>query len=133
LIQWGPKYYIGLKEIDNQHKVLVELINELYSNYGKKTNQASTSRVLKKLADYTIYHFGNEEDYFKKFGYKDTENHIHQHKMFVDKILKVVDEFKAGDTSISLDLVDFLKDWLINHILKIDKKYVETFKANGIQ
>ncbi len=133
LIQWGPKYYIGIKEIDNQHKVLVDLINELYSNYGKKSSKQSTSKVLDKLVDYTVFHFGNEEKYFTQFGYQDTENHVSQHKMFVEKIMKVVAEFKRGDASISLDLVDFLKDWLINHILKTDKKYVAFFIENGIK
>ncbi len=133
LIQWGPQYFIGINEIDDQHKVLVDLINEVYANFGKSGNKQKVSKVLHELVDYTIYHFGNEEQYFKKFGYSDTENHLKQHTMFVDKIKKIAADFEAGDASISIDLVDFLKDWLINHILKIDKKYVKFFKEHGVK
>jgi methyl-accepting chemotaxis protein len=133
LIQWGPKFYIGLKEIDDQHKVLVDLINEVYANYGKSGNKKKTSKVLEELVDYTVYHFGNEETYFNKFGYKDTPNHISQHNMFVDKIKKIAHDFDSGDASISIDLVDFLKDWLINHILKTDTKYVPFMKEHGMK
>jgi len=133
LIQWGPKYFIGLKEIDDQHKVLVDLINDVYANFGKDGNKRTVSKVLNELVNYTVFHFGNEEQYFKKFGYNDSENHNKQHKMFVDKIKKIAHDFDSGDATISLDLVDFLKDWLINHILKIDKKYVSFFKEHGIK
>jgi len=133
LIQWGPKYFIGLKEIDDQHKVLVDLINEVYRNYGKGSNKKTTIKVLEELVNYTVFHFGNEENYFKKFGYKDVANHVSQHNAFVDKIKKISTEFKNGDASISIDLVDFLKDWLINHILKTDTKYVSFFKEKGIK
>ena len=133
LIQWGPKYFIGIKEIDDQHKVLVDLINEVFANFGKKDSKKKVSKVLQELIEYTVYHFGNEEKYFKKFGYADLENHLKQHTMFVDKIKKIAADFEAGDSSISIDLVDFLKDWLINHILKIDTKYVKFFKDHGIK
>lgn len=133
LIQWGPQYYIGLKEIDDQHKVLVDLINDVYSQFGKKGNNDRLNKVFKQLIDYTIYHFGNEEEYFRKFGYPETENHKKQHTLFVDQIKKTAKDFEEGDASVSLDLVDFLKDWLINHILKIDKKYVKLFKDHGVR
>jgi methyl-accepting chemotaxis protein len=133
LIEWGPRYKIGLNEIDDQHKVLVDLINEVYSNYGKSGNKKQTAQVLDKLVDYTIYHFGNEEKYFKEISYSDTPNHVAQHEKFVEKIKNIAKDFKNGDTTISLDLVDFLKDWLINHILKTDKKYVPVFKEHGIK
>lgn len=133
LIEWGPKYFIGLKEIDDQHKVLVELINEVYANFGKTGNKKKIKKVLNELVDYTVFHFGNEEHYFEKFGYADSTGHLKQHNSFVDKIKKISSDFESGDASVSLDLVDFLKDWLINHILKSDLKYVKHFKEHGVK
>lgn len=133
LIEWGPKYYIGLKEIDDQHKVLVEIINKLYTAFGSNKNKKEIKKNLKELIDYTVYHFGNEEEYFKKFGYKDTPRHIEQHHKFVDKVKSFANEFEKGDATVSLDIINFLKDWLINHILKIDVKYVSFLKDHGVR
>lgn len=133
LIEWGPKYHIGIKEIDDQHKVLVDIINRLYASFGLNNNKKEIKKNLKELVDYTVFHFGNEENYFRKFGYKDTPAHLEQHRKFVDKIKKFADEFEDGDSTVSLDIINFLKDWLINHILKIDTRYVQFFKDHGIR
>lgn len=132
LITWGPNFYIGIKEIDNQHKVLVDLINKLYTAFGSNSNRRQIKTVLQELVDYTVYHFGNEENYFKKFGYKDTPAHVDQHKRFVDKIRSFARDFEKGDATVSIDIINFLKDWLINHILKIDARYVPFLKEHGV-
>lgn len=133
LIEWSSKYHIGLKEIDDQHKVLVDIINRLYASFGSNNNKKEIKKNLKELVDYTVFHFGNEENYFKKFGYKDTPGHIEQHKKFVGKIEKFADEFEDGDSTVSLDIINFLKDWLINHILKNDIRYVPFLKEHGVK
>lgn len=133
LIEWGPQYHIGINEIDSQHKVLVDIINKLYASFGSKSTKKEIKKTLDELVDYTIYHFGNEENYFEKFGYKDTPAHLDQHHQFVERIKKFVDEFEDGDSTVSLDIINFLKDWLINHILKIDKRYVPLLKERGIR
>jgi methyl-accepting chemotaxis protein len=133
LIEWGPRYYIGINEVDSQHKVLVDIINKLYASFGSNKNKKEIKKNLKELVDYTIYHFGNEEEYFRRFGYKDTSAHIVQHGKFVERIKKFADEFEGGDSTVSLDIVSFLKDWLINHILKVDVKYVAFLKEHGVR
>ena len=133
LIEWGPKYLIGIREIDDQHKILVDIINKLYAAFGSNQNKKEIRNNLKELVDYTIYHFGNEEEYFSKFGYKDTPAHLDQHRKFIDRIKKFADEFQEGDSTVSLDIINFLKDWLLNHILKVDARYVPFFKEHGIK
>lgn len=133
LIEWGPNFCIGIREIDDQHKVLVDIINKLYTSFGSNNNKKEIRKNLKELIDYTVYHFGNEEKYFKEFGYKDTPQHIQQHHKFVEKIRNFASEFETGDATVSLDIINFLKDWLINHILKIDTRYVSFFKEHGVR
>lgn len=133
LIEWGPKYHIGLKSIDNQHKILVDLMNELYEAFGSHKNKKIIKRVLKELLDYTIYHFGNEENMFEKYGYKESENHEEQHQKFIQRIEQFKKDFEKGNAVLSFDLIDFLKKWLLNHILKIDVKYVSYLKEKGVQ
>lgn len=133
LIEWGPNYKIGINEIDDQHKVLVDIINKLYAAFGSHKNKKEIKKNLKELIDYTVYHFGNEEEYFRKFGYRDTPRHVEQHQKFVDRVKKFAQEFESGDSTVSLDIINFLKDWLINHILKVDVKYVPFLKEHGLR
>jgi methyl-accepting chemotaxis protein len=133
LIQWGSQYMLNINLIDSQHKVLVEIINKLYDGFGRHLDKKQMRKIVNELVDYTVYHFGVEEDIFQKIGYKETTEHNLQHKMFVDKIKQFAEEVELGDMAISIDITEFLKNWLINHILKTDKRYVETFKANGIK
>jgi len=133
LIEWGPRYHIGIKMIDDEHKILVDLINEVYVAFGSRKNKKTLDHVLKALLDYTIYHFGNEEKIFKKIGYKESENHLSQHHKFIERIESFKKEARTGNISLSIDMVNFLKNWLINHILKTDAKYVPLFKEHGIK
>lgn len=133
LIEWGPKYQLGLKTIDDQHKVLVDLINVVYDAFGSNKNKKIVEKAILELLNYTIYHFGYEDEMFARFGYKETESHMHQHQKFIERIENFKKEFANGDITLSLDLVNFLKDWLINHILKVDKKYIPVFKEHGIK
>lgn len=133
LIEWGPRYHIGLKSIDDQHKILVDLMNELYDAFGSNKNKKVIRKVLQELLDYTVYHFGNEEDLFQKHGYKESENHEGQHEKFIERIRNFKDEFEKGNAVLSFDLIDFLKNWLLNHILKIDAKYVPFLKEKGVK
>lgn len=134
LLEWGKKYSIGLDEIDGEHKILIGLINKLYKSYGNTSDKRKTRKIIDELLDYTIYHFGTEEEYFEKFDYPGKKNHIAQHKIFINKIKDFKEKFKAGtDTAIGFDIIDFLMKWFVNHILKVDVKYVETFKEHGVK
>lgn len=132
LVGWDDKFRIGINSIDEQHKVLFGLINKLYQTYGKSKSRAALKTVLNELLDYTIYHFGNEEKIFQKINYEGTEKHLVQHTKFINKINDFREEFNNGDTSVALDVVHFLQDWLVTHIHKTDRAYVETFKKHGI-
>ena len=69
---------------------------------------------------------------FQKAHYKESENHIGQHEKFVEKVEQFIKDFDSGEATLSFELIDFLKQWLVNHILKIDAKYVPTLKEHGI-
>jgi len=133
LITWNDSYRLGINSIDDQHKVLFDLINQLYRAYGTDKSRDNIKKVLTELINYTVYHFGNEEKLFEKIGYQNTPKHVAQHQKFVDKVLAFQTEFDNGDISVALDIVHFLQDWLVMHIMKSDKAYVADFKTKGIQ
>ncbi len=73
---WGPKLILGIEEIDGQHKKLVSLINQLHKAMKLKKGSQNSGKILNSLADYTVYHFGYEEDLFEKYSYPGTAEHI---------------------------------------------------------
>ncbi len=131
-IEWSDTYNTGITKIDIQHKVIIKILNELYSIVIIDNNKYKIDDILNELVQYTIYHFGEEEKLFEKYNYTDEKEHKAEHKIFIDKINKIIkDKNKYTDSSI-LDLIEFLKDWLTEHILVTDNKYSVFFKNKGI-
>lgn len=133
IAKWDDSYSVGLKEIDDQHKRLFDLINKLYNGMTGNETHDQLAEVIHGLIDYTRYHFKTEEEYFARFGYAESASHIATHTAFVDKIKKFEEDFKTGDVTVSMDLLTFLKEWLIKHIKGEDKKYVALFKEHGVK
>jgi hemerythrin-like metal-binding protein len=124
---------LGVSIIDQQHKQLVSIVNELFKEIkGGKANQALID-IFSRLVEYTASHFATEEKIFADTNYPETEEHIKHHKKLVESALKLQADFKAGNSVVGREVMDFLKDWLTNHILKTDKKYVAHFKQFDIK
>jgi methyl-accepting chemotaxis protein len=132
LIGWNDTYKLGIKSIDDQHRKLFDLINKLYLTYGQSKSRSELKKVIVELVDYTVYHFGFEEKIFERINYPSTPKHLEQHKNFVQKVQDFKSKFDEGDISVALDIVHFLQDWLVSHIMKTDRAYIPEFKAHGI-
>lgn len=134
LIEWTDKdFSVKVSEIDEQHKKLVELINQLFAAFKEGKAKKQIKDILKALVDYTIYHFGTEEKYFKEFDFENTDKHVEEHKKFAGQVAQFQEDFIAGKVSVTYDLMNFLKDWLINHIQKTDRNYTDCFNKNGLK
>lgn len=128
---WNSSLSLGISSIDKQHQKLVALINELARALSKGEKQAS-KKILKELVDYTVYHFGYEEKLFNQFKYPQEQEHKTIHKRLVEQVQDFVKKVEEGDYSIADELLNFLKDWLTNHIGFTDKKYAPFFKEHNI-
>ena len=133
LVEWKSSYSTGFDVIDEQHKHLVEMINELYLSFtdGKATDVVQ--KIIDDMIAYTKYHFTTEENFFKQYDYPATDEHTAQHNSFVDKVADFAIKLKNGELSVSFEVMNFLRDWLIVHIKGDDMKYVEYFKKNQIE
>ena len=131
-LPWKEKYSVRVKTIDDHHKVLVKYINELNNAmlYEKGRNEIAT--ILKGLVDYTVFHFDYEEKMLEKNGYDDLINHKKIHVKFVNKIKELKSDFESGEKELSKDVMDFLKAWLVEHIMGTDQKYSELMIKNKI-
>jgi hemerythrin len=132
LIAWSDKYSMNIKEIDDQHKKLVGMINELHDAMKQAKSKEVSLDIINKLADYTKYHFSTEEKYMKQFGYPDYAAHKKEHEKFIDQVMSFKIEYEAGKAGLSFDLLDFLKKWLVTHIQSSDKKYSPFFNEHGL-
>ena len=86
LIEWSPRYMLGVEIIDEQHEKLVDIINLFFNAFRKGQAKNIAEEVIVKLVDYTKYHFAVEEKYFAEFKYEGMENHENEHNSFVEKI-----------------------------------------------
>jgi len=123
-LSWKPEYELNIEIIDNQHKKLVEYIQILYNSVLESNQNEITVKIIADLIDYTHYHFDTEENYFTKTEYPSIEEHKKEHKMFIERI-SIFSEASNSEFQMTFSLINFLKSWLINHILLTDKEYVK--------
>lgn len=123
LIEWSPQFSIGIDEMDNQHKKLINIINGLNDALAEGKAKETVGTVLGELLDYTETHFTEEEAFMQRGNYSELEGHKKIHRFFTDKIRDLKKQHENGTAMISRDVLVFLKDWLVNHIAKMDKKY----------
>ncbi len=131
LIQWRSDFSVEYPPIDEQHKKLVGLLNTLYEAMREGKGSKELGTILSELTDYTNYHFSYEEQIMEKFNYADRTKHKQIHKELIDQVLQYKEEFESGKALVSVKMLDFLKDWLSNHILQVDMQLKPIFqKAN---
>ncbi|MCF6365326.1 MAG: bacteriohemerythrin [Bacteroidales bacterium] len=129
LIRWNSTYELGHKEIDEQHMKLVDIINDFYNAFATAQAHEKIGGIIGELVNYTVFHFTAEEEIFKNSTYPETEQHIKTHKEFVDKLKKYHQEVKDGNMTTTYDLMTFLRDWLLEHIMGTDKNYLPHIKT----
>jgi len=122
-IDWTEQLSVNNFSIDQEHKKLVNITNKLHDAMSKGEGSKILDGILNELINYTKTHFANEEKFMRDNNYEGLEEHIAQHKSFVDEVNKFHANFKSGAVTISISVLNFLKNWLIEHIQKSDKKY----------
>ena len=132
-LEWEEKYNVGVAKIDGQHQKMFMVINNLIDTIKTTPTQEQLSPIMTSLIEYKKFHFDTEEKYFKKFNYSKTEEHITAHRQFNER-LQVIQEKNQNDAiSLAYELIDFLEDWLIDHLLTVDQEYKGCFLSHGLK
>jgi hemerythrin len=129
---WRQDYSVGVRVIDQQHKRLVFLINELFQAMQTGKGSQSTGEVLKGLVDYTRSHFRTEEDLMKTHGYPGFLAHKKEHDDLTGQAVELLRESQEGRLTVALDTSRFLKEWLATHILGTDKRLGGYLTRKGV-
>ncbi len=133
LLLWGPMLEVGVKEIDTQHKKLVELANELSDAVMAGKGKDVLGKTLAALVSYTVSHFGTEERLMDQHKYPAMADHKQQHKDLVKTVSDFKAKFDKGDANLSSEIMNFLRDWLTKHIMNTDKALARDLKQKGVQ
>ena len=133
LIQWDDSLSVKVVEIDRQHQQLIEMINDLNNAMSHGKGKAVLGKIINGLVNYATTHFITEEKYFDKFGYPEAISHTKEHTDFVIKVSVFKNEFEKGNIALPLQIMDFLNDWLENHIKGADKKFGPFFNEKGLK
>ena len=131
-VAWKPEYSVGINSIDQQHKKLVNLINQLQTAVDYSTGEDFEREALKELVDYTKTHFSYEEGLMEQNGYPDFAPHKAQHEKMIKRVEEVIAEYEQNHDMAMQDALDFLRDWLINHINGTDKQYSDFLIGKGV-
>ena len=133
-IPWTAALKLGVPIIDEQHRVLVDLINALHAAISDAAGaRDAIADILEGLLDYTHNHFIVEEVLFQKHGYPDADKHLSEHSGFTGKMMNWLTRFEDGE-DVNLEVLDFLKDWLVHHICEEDRAYLPFLRAqNALQ
>jgi len=123
LLTWNDTYSVGVSSIDEQHKKMLDMINELSLSLINNEDRSRQVLVLLKLTSYTISHFRHEENIFDKYNYEGTEEHKTAHKKLIERVEEYQDRLTEKKEDIGDELLGFMITWLLNHILILDKKY----------
>ncbi|MEA3300440.1 MAG: bacteriohemerythrin [Pseudomonadota bacterium] len=125
-LKWSSDLETGIEVIDNQHRRIVEYINELHDAIEHHSRE-EVGIVLEELVEYTLSHFAFEEDLQEQSGYPFFHAHKKVHDLFKRKIGDFQQRFELGE-EVARPLITLLRTWLVNHIKRDDADYVETVK-----
>ena len=132
LVLWTPRLSVGVESLDEQHRRLIAVTNQLHDAMREGRGHAVVSEVCAALGDYARDHFAFEEDLLRRAGYPALEEHQVQHRAFAVRLEALQAELTGTKLGLSLEVLDFLRTWLTDHILGHDHRYAAHLKSSGI-
>lgn len=130
LITWTGRLSTGLAEQDEQHKALIAIINRLNDAMQEGRGVRILGGVLCELAEYTEYHFGYEEDIMALYTHARVSEHRAEHARFTHAVGLFKKRFDAGSAVLTIEVMNLLRIWFFNHVLKEDKHLAQAL-SNG--
>ena len=133
LIKWDESYSVKIESIDEQHKKLIDMLNEFYNNIQSKSSKESIAKLLNQMKAYAMFHFETEERYMKQYGFPEHDFHKKEHNEFIEKVKDIEKRFNAGELIVSFEITNYLKKWLKDHINGTDKRYSWFLVDKGVK
>ncbi len=132
LLEWKDEYSVNISGFDSQHKKLINMINDLHSAMSTGKGKDILGKTLDDLVSYTVFHFAAEEKIMKEYDYPSLSQHKAEHEKLTHQVTEFKNSFNGGKYVIPQEVLMFLKNWLINHIMGTDKKYTSYLNNKGV-
>ncbi len=129
-ISWKPVYETGIVALDNEHRRLIEAVNQLFEAIRDKRSDEVLDEVLAMLEDYTIHHFQHEEKLMEEYNFLGLPKHKKLHQELIASLEKIKAE-PVDKVKMATNLLTFLRSWVLNHIVEVDKKYGSYLESRG--
>lgn len=131
-LTWNENYSVNVKELDDQHKIWMGLINNLHAAIRVGKGEQALNIIIDEVIRYTVFHFEYEESLLVKHDYPEESNHKKIHDDFARRVKDLKKTLDSGGAVQSNTVLEQMKDWLINHIMKSDKQYSEFLNSKGV-
>ncbi len=131
-IEWSDEYSVGIEAIDNQHKILLKMINSIIRTHDTTANPETVTNLISDMTKYAQEHFSAEENIMKENGYSKLDKHIEEHQAFIEKTVDLCSATYLEIGKVPAVLLNFLKEWLKSHILKTDMELKNFFNEKTI-
>jgi len=132
IIKWKDEYSVGITHIDQDHKKLINLLNQFTTAYDHAMSENFEKKALEELVNYTVYHFEREEKLMRDNDYPDFDAHQAKHEEMINQVTMFVDLYNEKGHDALKDISEYLSVWLINHINGTDKEYSKYLNDRGI-
>ncbi len=123
LIQWNQDLSVRNENLDKEHQKWITILNNFYDGLMMSKSKEKLEGLVQEMLDYTNYHFASEEAFMRSINYPDLADHQEKHAFYIDKLTGFQEKIKEGKLILSLEVTNFLKTWLINHIKGVDQQY----------
>lgn len=130
---WSDALSVNIKSIDNQHKSLIGMLNSLHEAHLARKGREVQKEIVNSMLAYAKMHFDLEEGYMQQYSYPELPSHESEHQHFTAKATQLKERLDESGFVFTIEILEFLKEWLKNHILVSDMKYSEHFKKNGLR
>lgn len=130
-ITWTEQLSVGIESIDNQHKNLLAIINDLNDAMVANAADEIMQQIFERLTHYTVEHFAYEEELFDRYGYEGSPAHKAQHEALIGTVVVLKSKMESESNRLGIEVMEFLKRWLTDHILKTDMDYAKELVGKG--
>lgn len=132
-IDWDDRLVTGIKDIDEQHKQLIAIVNRLHASYSTKAGPLVVPNIIGELRDYAKFHFAKEEEFMNRHGFPALASHRNEHLNLTNQVKLLQQRLYQKDHISPTELMVFLRNWLVDHIVKMDMGYVKFINSRPAQ
>jgi hemerythrin len=133
LMSWGSKYSVGVEEVDNQHKALMKVLNELHAASMRGQAQQAAGPLIRQMVTLAREHFATEERLMELTGYPGLAGHRAKHRELTEKVAEFLSRHEKSDKTMYTQLLYFMRDWLTQHMQTEDHEYAPWMSTHGVK